>query len=109
MIYAKSLSLILFNLFLVYTFNSEKKEEPPVTYSKNIRPIISQYCLNCHAGKRPKSKLDLSTYENLKKAIENKNLLLRINNKKRPMPKGGLMPLEKRKLIEKWVNQEFKK
>jgi len=102
------ITLIFGSFFSTTTAKTIYIQDTPISYTQSIKPIINQYCLSCHAGKRPKAKLDLSTYENLKKAIENKKLIERINNKKKPMPKGGLMPLEKRKLIESWVKEGFK-
>ena len=33
--------------------------EKDVTYRPQIRPIVQKYCLECHAGKKPKGDLDL--------------------------------------------------
>ncbi|HEV3204009.1 MAG TPA: c-type cytochrome domain-containing protein, partial [Gemmataceae bacterium] len=39
-------------------------EEPP-SYSKQIRPFLARYCLECHTGDKPKGDLNLETYKSL--------------------------------------------
>lgn len=80
-----------------------------INYETHIKPIIENHCLSCHAGKRPKARLDLSTYDNLKSAIENKGLLERINDPKKPMPKDGLISETERVIVSKWVKNNYKK
>jgi WD40 repeat protein len=39
--------------------------KPVITYDDHVRPILSDYCLNCHNTDKTKGDLDLSTYKNL--------------------------------------------
>ena len=80
-----------------------------INYETHVKPIIKANCLRCHAGKRPKAKLDLSVYANLVDAIKNKDLLIRINDSKKPMPKDGLMTESERVIIFKWMENNFQK
>ncbi len=46
---------------------------PDISYAKNVRPILHDYCLNCHepGGKGyEKSGLDMSSYESLMKGTK---------------------------------------
>ena len=38
----------------------------PVSFRKEIAPILQENCLSCHSGAKPKGDLDLSTPEGLK-------------------------------------------
>jgi WD40 repeat protein len=39
--------------------------EPVITYDDHVRPILHDYCLNCHNTDKTKGDLDLSTYKSL--------------------------------------------
>lgn len=94
------------------TNQTNQSQEVPiqkVSYESHIKPIVRNYCLTCHAGKTPSARLDLSTYDNLKDATKNGELLKRINDHSNPMPKNGLMPKNERLLFLKWVKNSYKK
>jgi len=74
-----------------------------VTYNTDVRTIISNNCLPCHAGSSPSAGLNLETYANVKAAAENGNLLTRINSASNPMPQGGQMSPTLIATIEKWA------
>lgn len=78
-----------------------------ISYHTYVKPIVHNYCTTCHAGKSPSADLDLQTYENVKNAAKNRNLLKRINDHKNPMPVGGLMPKEERLTILRWAKNNF--
>ena len=77
-----------------------------VTYIDDVKKIIDNNCISCH--KNPASNgasVPLVTYANVKSAIENNNLISKINGN----GPGGLMPQGGPKLpqslidiIEKW-------
>jgi hypothetical protein len=78
-----------------------------ISYQTYVKPIISNYCVTCHAGKSPSADLDLQTYTNVKSAAENRGLLKRINNHNNPMPVGGLIPKEERLTILRWAKNNY--
>ena len=49
--------------------------------------------------------MPLTTYAEVVDAINNRALIDRINSTTNPMPRSGLMPIETRELIQKWVNE----
>ena len=80
-----------------------------VTYNGQVRSIMNNYCVTCHAGEDPASGFALTSYEEVRKQAEKGELLFRINSRKYPMPKGGLMPKNQRLLLQAWADQGFKK
>ncbi|BDD06818.1 hypothetical protein [Aureibacter tunicatorum] len=81
--------------------------EEVVTYRSDVQGIILSYCTTCHGKVTPSDGLDLTTLEGVKYAVENRNLLERINSSANPMPQNGLMPTELRLKIQKWVDDGF--
>lgn len=57
----KSTSVTLIVLLL---FAACQKDQP-VSYQKEIQPILDRHCVSCHSGQRPKGKIDLTSYTNL--------------------------------------------
>lgn len=41
--------------------------QPEPSFSKDIKPFLEKYCLECHKGKGGKAGLDVSTYDSFKK------------------------------------------
>lgn len=78
-----------------------------ITFSGSITPIIQANCLNCHNPNVLNGGLDLSTHSNVVDAIQNRNLLQRINHENGfpPMPPSGtqLSACNLRK-FDKWVD-----
>ncbi|HEX9980687.1 MAG TPA: hypothetical protein VGB50_09010 [Flavobacterium sp.] len=61
-----------------------------VTYTEHVRTIINNNCIVCH-GTIPANgaPMSLTTYENVKDAVQNRGLLDRIS---RPEGTSGMMP-----------------
>ncbi len=63
-----------------------------VTYTENVKPIIENNCIICHADPPQNgAPMPLLTYENVKEAVENRNLIGRISSEDPLflMPFGG--------------------
>jgi hypothetical protein len=103
-----------------------KKEQPPVSFSKDIRPILEANCIECHqpGGKGYEaSGLSMQTYASLMKGTKfgpvikkgdalSSTLVLLIEGKADPsisMPHGR-DPIKKEQiqLIKTWINQGAK-
>jgi len=77
-----------------------------VTYNNDIKTIIDNNCISCHKSPAINgASIPLLTYENVKSAVQNNNLISKINGN----GPGGLMPMGGPKLpqslidlIEKW-------
>ena len=102
------LSSILLSLYSCESTTYESLEEPEVivgkvTYTANVKSIIDANCIACHAsGSRLRS---LETYADVKNAMQNSDLLQRIqqqNGTPGQMPKAGRMPQDKINTILQW-------
>ena len=86
----------------------ESLQEPAViiekaTYSVNVKSIIDQNCIGCHSSGG--SLIPLETYDQVKDAVLNSDLLDRIqrqNGMSGQMPKAGRMPQDKINTILQW-------
>lgn len=78
-----------------------------VTYNKDVKPIIDNNCVVCHAG-LPKNgaPISLTAYDQVKDAVLKRSLIIRIsleNGNTVLMPKGGpRLPQETIDIIKKW-------
>ena len=60
-----------------------------ITYNVDVKPIIDNNCIRCHTNPPENgAPMPLLTYDNLKEAIENRNLLGRVSSN----DLGFLMP-----------------
>ncbi len=95
----------------------------PVSFINDVAPILKENCFACHDAKKRKGKLDLTTYENLRKGgdhddpiapgkPEDSAILDRLNatNKTRMPPKdsGDPLPKEKIAIIAQWIKEGAK-
>ena len=80
----------------------------PITYQQHVRPIITANCLSCHSDPPSNNApMPLTTYSDVRGAVETRGLLNRINSTTNPMPPNGRMPSSTRQVIEDWVDQGF--
>ncbi len=78
-----------------------------VSYTNDIRPVVKNFCLTCHAGAEPEAELLLTSYALVREETELGELLQRINDAHEPMPEDGLMPLQMRRLFQQWADGDF--
>jgi hypothetical protein len=113
----KSILLLLFACasFLVscttrtYEEISETESTLPITYTSNIKSIINSNCIGCHfdGGQFP----TLETYEQVKNAAQNGNLICRIDQTQScgsVMPPSGPMPKQAIDMILLWQKEGYK-
>ncbi|MGK0252923.1 MAG: putative membrane protein [Mariniflexile sp.] len=76
-----------------------------ITYNGNVKSIINSNCTSCHGNPPTNSApMSLTTYTEVRNAVNNRGLITRINNANNPMPQTGLMSQNNRDLIQKWVD-----
>ena len=76
-----------------------------LTYVGSIRGIINANCTGCHGNPPTQgAPMSLTTYNDVRGAVETRNLLGRINSMTSPMPPTGLLPASTRQTIEDWVD-----
>jgi len=91
-----SISTLLLILF-IYSCSSSSNDDviitPPnnnndVTYTNDVKPIIDNNCLNCHTNPPQNgAPMPLTTYDNVKEAVQNRGLIGKIESG--AMPKNG--------------------
>jgi len=107
--------LILLFTFISCTSNSDDDLDPPggtnpdnVTYDVHIKPVISGKCLNCH--KNPpinNAPMSLTTYQNVKDAVNNRGLIGQIESGDMP-PSGADLSDAQVQLFKDWQKGGFK-
>lgn len=83
--------------------------EDRISYTRDIQPIVSNFCTTCHSGSSPAAGFALTTYDEVRLQSEKGNLLKRINDANRPMPQSGLLPKYMRRMIQKWADGGYLK
>lgn len=81
--------------------------EKTVTYESDIKSIMTNHCITCHAGPAPNAGLDLSTYANTKYSAEQGSLVARMNNATNPMPPSGKLSPETLQILDKWITDNL--
>lgn len=88
-----------------------KNDLPPitrtVTYDADVKSIMTNNCITCHAGPAPSAGLDLSNYQNTRFSSEQGSLVPRMNDAANPMPPNGKLSPQILQLIDKWVADGF--
>ena len=94
----------------------------PVSFIRDVAPILKENCFACHDSKKRKGKLDMTTFESLHKGgrdepwvagqPEQSKLiqLLTATDAKRMPPKdvGDALPKEKVEVIRRWIKEGAK-
>lgn len=98
----------------------KKGDEKPVSYAKDIVPILKASCAGCHNPQKKKGKLDMTTHAGLMKggaegpAIvsgkpEKSHLVEMVSGKEPEMPeKGDPLKPEQVALISRWIKEGAK-
>lgn len=82
-----------------------------LTYNKDVKSIIDGNCISCHSSGRSASFRPLTTFAQVKAAIENSGLLNRIqlqSGQQGLMPQGGRMSQANIDIIVKWNTDGLK-
>lgn len=79
-----------------------------ITYNSHVKTIMNNNCTSCHGNPTTNSApMSLTTYNEVKTAVDTRGLIERINNATNPMPQAGLMSQSNRDLIQQWKDQGF--
>lgn len=78
-----------------------------VTYDTDVKNIMTNNCITCHAGPAPSAGLNLSNYQNTRFSAEQGSLVSRMNDAANPMPPSGKLSPQTLQLIDKWVSDGF--
>ncbi len=110
-------------LFLFADPATAQGAKGPVSFINDVAPIFKENCFACHDAKKRKGKLDMTTYENMRKGGDNDDPitpgkpgeshlvdLITTTTAKRMPPKESGDPLPKAKIaiIEQWIKEGAK-
>jgi hypothetical protein len=101
-------AIILVNLSCS-TGNDDMNNEPipdpisKITYTNTIKAIMMNNCTDCHGNPTSNgAPMSLTTYQEVKNAVNSRGLINRINSTTNPMPPTGIMSINNRTLIQQW-------
>ena len=95
----------------------------PVSFINDVAPILKENCFACHDAKKKKGKLEITTYENLRKGgskddpivpgSSKESLLVEVLHmtgagRMPPKDAGDPLPKEKAAVIAKWIDEGAK-
>ena len=103
--------LVLLLSFLSCSDGNDEIPDPntaKIDYTTSIKTIMSSNCTSCHGIPTSNgAPMSLTTYTEVKDAINTKGLIDRINSNSNPMPPTGLMTSNNRTLIQRWKDDGF--
>ncbi len=80
-------------------------------FEKDIRPILENYCFNCHGEKKAKGDVNLSTFPDLTSVQRDPKLWLKVMSQLREgamPPSGKPQPtVDERDRVAHWIEQTF--
>jgi hypothetical protein len=118
-----TLSLAVACLTPAWTAVPAPAADGPVSFINDVAPIFKENCFACHDAKKRKGKLDMTTFENLRKGGDNDDpivpgkpdesmlveLIAAKGSKRMPPKEGGdPLPREKVAVIERWIREGAK-
>src|SRR5262249_30374259 len=93
----------------------------PLSFINDVAPILKENCFACHDAKKRKGKLDLTTYENMRKGGTKeidlvtpgkpeesliRDMLTATDKSRMPPPEtGDALPREKIEIIRQWIKE----
>jgi len=122
-----AIGLLLAVLYWLRPQSAQAQEPAPpkgsISFINDVAPILKENCFACHDAKKRKGKLDMTTYENLRKGGDKEDPImpgkpdesylidaLHGMNAARMPPKeaGDALPMEKIAVIEQWIREGAK-
>ena len=109
-----------FFILLLLSAVSVAAEDKPVSYYKDLVPVLKRSCTGCHHPGKLKGQLDLTTYESLKKGgkhgtgfnagdAKGSSIIEQIGGDEPAMPEeGDKLTKDEVALFERWIAQGAK-
>lgn len=96
------------------TTSIPKSSTGTISYSNDIQPILDQYCVECHGGKKIKEGLNMSTYEGTMEGSfngpvltpgdpANSFMIKQILDGEMPPDRSPKLPKEKFQILVDWI------
>ena len=107
----KMLAVLIGLLFCFSCSNDSEDDLSPqtvlpitVSYNTTIKNIVDNTCNNCHGTPLQNgAPIPLTTYNQVKNAVQNNNLIGRLKSTTNPMPPGGNLPTSTIDLFDQWL------
>ena len=82
--------------------------KPDISYTNDIKPIMTNYCISCHGSKNQSGGYNLSTYDGV--TVNTSKVLgsMRQDGTASAMPKDGKIPDSLIQKVYCWINQGAK-
>jgi len=105
-------AIVFILMFVLQSCGDESREELEVkldnqtqfTYETDVRPIVSEYCLNCHSSPTQNdAPFSLVNFEQVKNRAT--NISNSINGRTILMPIGRVLSGTKINIIDAWIDQ----
>lgn len=78
-----------------------------ISFRNDLQPIVKNFCTTCHSGKNPEGDLSLTRYADVRKHVEQGDLLARLEDKDDPMPPSGRIPKYMRRMFRVWAETGY--
>lgn len=112
-----SIALVSSIIILAVITSCGKEEDPPeptptpnpleVRYDPDVKAVLSNNCIGCHGTSNPNAGLSLTTYSEVRNAVEMGNLINRVNSSSNPMPPSGRMSSQNRQVFQDWADDGY--
>ncbi len=73
-----------------------------ITFNRDVAPIISSNCVECHSGAGAQGGVRLENFEQVSASIVRVNA--RMNDRNNPMPPGSLIGIVMRQTVMDWID-----
>jgi len=102
------LLIVVTPLFSVMHGQDDARAKLEGQFTRNVRPFLQNYCLNCHAGQQPAAQMDLSGFTTMSAIMQDgrrwSQILERVEAGEMP-PKGARQPAsEQRRAAVSWFH-----
>src|SRR3954469_746963 len=113
------LIVLIFSLFAVPAF-AVAADDAPVSFTKDLRPLLNANCNACHKPDKSKAELDMTTYASVMKGgkhgvivvpgdpAKSKMVTQIIGTEPEMPPEGDSLKKEQIALVERWIKEGAK-
>ncbi len=82
--------------------------KPNISYTNDIKPIMTSYCISCHGSKNQSGGYNLSTYDGVSSNTSKVLGSIRQDGSAISMPQDGKIPDSLIQKVYCWINQGAK-
>src|ERR1041384_3846995 len=102
-----------FSLSWSRTAPAPPNEPPAPSFSRLAKPILSEFCIDCHGPEKPKAGLNLQTYGDNTRMVEDRAVWEKVRemleSREMPPPKKPQPSEEQRYSLTRFIDAELSK